>query len=233
MNPAQKRAILLVDESVSFLARKLMEEYDVSEDEAIEALYQDPQLVKKVQDGRLEEVYSDTRVRMIDSPHNPKEFYPGHYAYKAPLTTKDTFNAHVAQAITPYVMAIAKRVAKDRGLEPPNEQEITSLLEKSDWAKAAYEAQRMPKNPSFPRLRQFLSKYIGTPLKKLDEKIPIEKVFALATSGTLMWVIWATFKNHMYEVGRPPVDAFRLYGDYKQQRTQKKFLKQLHQNYGR
>lgn len=230
MNPAQQRAILLVDESISFLAQKLMQEYDVAEEEALEVLQEEPELVTKIQNGQLDEIYSNTKIRMVDMPNNPKEFYPGHYAYKAPLTTPDTFNAHVAQAISPYVLAIAKRVAKDRGLEPPSEQEIVRLLEKSDWSRAAYEAKTMTKNPSFPKLRAFLTKYVARPLKKLDDKIPLEKLFGLATSSTMMWIIWATFKSRMYDIGKGPGEAFEKYGDYLIKKRTQQYQKKV---YGR
>jgi hypothetical protein len=227
MNPAQERAIQQVDEGISLLARRLMVEYDLSEDEALALLYQEDKLVDMIQEEKLEEIFSNTKVRVVDSPKNPKEYYPGHHAFIPPLTTTDTFNAHMAQALSPYVLAIAKKIAKDRDVEAPNEQEIIKVLNQTDWAKAAYEAKKMPSKPSFPRLRAFLSKYIGKPIQKTFDKIPIDAVLAMAASGTIMWLIWTTFKNHVEQVGSPPGDLLLAYGDYKQRKILKKLNKGL------
>lgn len=229
MNPTQLRAIVRLDEQVSILARQLMAEYDLTEDEALELIYESENYVDQIQDGQTGELYEAivlrAKDRVVNSPHNPKEYYPGHPNFMAPITFPGAFNAHMAQAMAPYAIAIAKKVALDRGLEPPNDQEIIKALEQSDWAKAAYEAKRMPAHPSVQRVRDFLSRYIGKPLGKVTDKIPLAQLFAFATSGTMMWMLWATFKNHIEQVGSPAPAAFGKYTNFRQRQALKKAFK--------
>ena len=227
MHPAQLKAIRYVDESISFLARKLMAEYDICEDDALELLYDTEDLVDSIQEGHLTEVYKKAKVRAVNLPNNPKEFYPGHHAYTPPATFPGAFNAHMAQAMSPYVLAIAKKIAKDRGLEPPNEQQVMTALEKTDWAKAAYEAKKMPKYPGLAKVRAFIYKYLGKPLERVTDKIPVDRMFGLVASSAVMWVIWTTFKDRLESIGAPPFELFQTYGDLKQQRILVKLRKEL------
>lgn len=225
MHPTQRNVILMVDESISLLSRRLMQEYDICEDDALDILRDTENLTDDIQEGNLDEVYKKAKVRAVNLPNNPREYYPGHHAFMPPLTFSGTFNQHMAQALTPYAKAIAKKIALDRGIEQPSTKEMEQALAQVDWAKAAYEAQKIKKNPG--KIRSFLRKYFAAPIGKVTDKIQVERLFAMATAGTMMWLLWTTFKNHLHQIGSPPGDVLLTYGDYKQRQQNKQVFRTL------
>lgn len=208
MNPCQARAIRIVQEGVNALSMALMDEYDISEEDALEIVRELPEITSKLQAGAVHELYEDARSearRHINSPHNPKEYYPGHSKYQPMYTTKDTFNAHVAQATAPYVVAIAKKIAKDRNLAEPSEAEIKAALKRVDWAAAAYEF-KTTKNPNPSKARRWLSKYIFKPLDR-TLSFPFEQYFFLITSATMIMMMWKAFGGEAAsKYGQPVMD---------------------------
>jgi hypothetical protein len=205
MHPSQARAIYMIERGVTHLTDKLLEEFDVDEADALEVVRNLPGLRHELQHGGIESLYEVARknfVGKVNLPDNPKEYYPGHPSFQSPLTTKDKFNEHMADAMEPYVMAIAKKVAKDRGIQPPNEMAIKRELQRMDWAKAAYEAKRMGKKPPPGRVRQFFAKWVFRPLGKLID-LPIEQIFGLLGASSVMWIMWSTFHERLAEIGSP------------------------------
>jgi len=77
----------------------------------------------------------------------------------------------------------------------------------------------MGKRPSPGRLRQFLTKYIFSPIGRVFNKIPVEEVLGLTGAAAIMWIMWATFKDRLEQIGAPPLDAFLRYGDWRQKRV--------------
>lgn len=218
MHPSQRKVIRYVEETVNFFAASLMDEYDLEEEEALELIAGVPNFTDRIQEGDLEGLYEDTRkiVRVVNSPDNPKELYPNHPAYMPPMVFKETFNDHMSQAMAPYVAAIAKKVAKDRGLAEPDEKEIKEALKQTDWAKAAYEAKKMPKYPGLAKIKDFFIKYIGKPIDKATDKIGLSRIFALATAGLMMHILWSTFSQQVEDIGSPPFKAAIKYGDWQE-----------------
>jgi hypothetical protein len=62
-------------------------------------------------------------------------------------------------------------------------------------------------------------------LGKVTDKIPLEQLFAFATSATMMLMIWGAFKGHVQEVGSSIPGAFGKYTDYRQRQIWKKISK--------
>jgi hypothetical protein len=217
MHPSQERAHQIVAEGVILLSDALVDAYDIDEDEALDIVRDLPDIVTRLQDKQIKELYTEAehsvrqnRANVVDLP-NPKEYYPQHPKFMPPITTKHTFNAHMAQAMAPYVNAIAKKIAKDRSLEAPDARTIQSVLEKTDWARAAYEAKRMPPKPPPGRVRQFFTKYIFRPLDKATDKIPFAQVFGLIGATHLLMMLWATFGQNLENIGEThlkPMDKF-------------------------
>lgn len=208
MNPCQARAIRIVQEGVNALSAELMKEFDISEDDALEIVRELPELTSKLQGGEIHALYEVARSearRTINSPHNPKEYYPGHPQHQPMYTTKHTFNAHMAQATAPYVVAIAKKIAKDRGLAAPSDAEIKAALKRVDWASAAYEY-RTTKNPNPSKARRWLLKYIFKPLDKFLS-FPFEQYFFILSGATMLMMLWKAFGVRLTEHGKPVMDT--------------------------
>jgi hypothetical protein len=209
MNQEQLRAVRIVQEGVNVLADALVDQLDIAEDVALEIVRELPELTTKLQDGEIGDLYeraiSQAR-RTIDSKTNPKEFYPGHPQHRPMYTTKSVFNAHVAQATAPYVIAITKKIAKDRGLEAPNDVEIKRALAKMDWAKAAYEIQKLPPKPPPGRMRQWFNKYVFGPLGKILD-FPYDEVFITLLSLSAAFIMWNAFRDYLGTYGQRVVDV--------------------------
>lgn len=217
MHPSQARAIRLVEEGINRLSDSLVFEYDLDEDEALEIVRNLPELTDKLQGGEHRELYEVARRKVrgrINLPYSPKEYYPGHPKFQAPVTSKDTFNDNMAQAMSPYVVAIARKIALDRGVQPPNEAAIRRVLGQTDWSKAAYEAKRMTKRPSPSRLRQWMKKWIGRPLGKVAD-FPFEHVFGMVGFATTAWIFWHTFNDKLAQLGGPMVGAVIRFADWR------------------
>ena len=237
MYPGQLKAICYVEEGVSLLTANLMDDFNLEEADALEIVAGLDDVTDKLQEGKIKELYETAKKRyagVVNARENPKkELYPGHPQYMAPITTEDTFNAHMAQAMTPYILSIAKKIAKDRGIENPNEAEIQMVLKNINWASAAYEAKEIPRNPSFPRIRAFFKKYVFDPLGKATNKVPFDIIFGLAGAGTMTYMLWATFHKNVIELGMPPVSAYQKYTTWKQKRVKKQVWKKYGLKYGR
>ena len=219
MHPSQARAIRLVEEGINRLSDSLVFEYDIDEVYALDIVRNLPGLTDKLQEGEFKALHEAARRRaktygVINSPHNPKEYYPGHPKFMPPLTTKDTFNDNMAQAMSPYVIAIARKIALDRGVQAPNEAAVRRVLDHTDWAKAAYEAQRMPKRPSPTRLRRWLARWIFRPLGKIAD-FPFEHVLGLAGMLPIMWIMWHTFEDRLAQIGEPLVGTVVRFADWR------------------
>lgn len=219
MHPSQARAIRLVEEGINCLSDSLVFEYDIDEDEALDIVRNLPELTDKLQEGEFRELHEAARRRVkvhgrVNMPTSPREYYPGHPKFMPPLVTKDTFNDNMAQAMSPYVVAIARKIALDRGVQPPNEAAIRRVLDHTDWAKAAYEAKRMTKRPSNSRLRQWINKWIARPLSKVAD-FPFEYVFGLVGASTVMWIMWHTFQDRLSEIGMPLIGTIIRFADWR------------------
>lgn len=169
----QELSIRKVERGITVLSDILVREFGLEEDDALEIVRELPDLVDRVQDGDMKGLLAEAvrrapkPRRVVISGDDPDELYPGHPQHMPRITTKTTFNEHVAQAMAPYIKAIMNKVAKDRGLEPPNEKTVEAVLEKTDWARAAYEAKKVNKrSPS--AVKNFVVKYFFRPLDKLS-----------------------------------------------------------------
>jgi hypothetical protein len=217
MHPSQARAIRLVEEGTNRLTDSLVFEFDMDEVEALDIVRGLPELSDYLQEERFQELYEIARRKVrgvINSPDNPKEYYPGHPQFMPPLTTKDTFNDNMAQAMSPYVLAIARKIAQDRGVQAPNEVAIHRVLKETDWAQAAYEAHKLGKRPPDTALRRWMKKWVGRPLHKIMD-FPYEYVFGLAGFGATMWLFWSTFQDQLTQIGEPLVGAFIRFADWR------------------
>jgi hypothetical protein len=217
MHPSQARAIRLVEEGINRLSDSLVFEYDIDEDEALEIVRNLPELTDKIQEGEYRELYEVARRKVhgrVNLPYNPKERFPGHPKFMPPVTSKDTFNDNMAQAMSPYVIAIARKIALDRGVQPPNEAAIRRVLDQTDWSKAAYEAKRMGKRPSNSRLAQWMRKWIGRPVGKIAD-FPFEYVFGMVGFTTTMWIFWHTFNDRLAQLGEPLIGAVIRFADWR------------------
>jgi hypothetical protein len=231
MHPAQIRAIHRVDRGVELLSRMLMQSHSLDEDEALSIIRGLPDVVTRIQEGNLRPLLEQAvkavpkREMNYFDQSDPKEYYPGHPSFRPPVATKSTFNAHAAQAMTPYVTAIIRRVAKDRNLEAPDEITVKKVLEKTDWARAAYEARQMPKRPPPGKLRQFFTKYIFGPLDKATDKVPLAELFGVIGASTVLYMLWATFGYQLERIGTTPLSGFLRYSDWQRSRTLEKLRK--------
>jgi len=229
MHPEQEAALRQVAEGVDTLTNSLMELYDLDEDDALETVRELPDIVNKIQDNKLRELFevaarrAQPRVTKFNQP-NPDEFYPGHPKFMPNVTTKSTFNEHVAQALEPYVTSIMRKVAKDRGLQPPELHVVKATLEQTDWARAAYEAKRMPPKPPPSQLRRFFKKYLGPIERRISGATGT--VFGTAMSAITLWMMFQAFKNSFHVAGGG-VKGFIPYSHASQYRAQNKFQRKL------
>lgn len=225
----QEAALRQVIEGVDTLSHFLMELYDLDEDDALDTVRELPDLVNKIQDNRLRELFevatkrARPRVIKFNQP-NPDEFYPGHPKFMPNITTKSTFNEHMAQALEPYVTSIMRKVAKDRDLKAPEEHVVKALIAQTDWARAAYEAKRMPPKPPPSQLRRFFRKYLGPLERKLSGATGT--LFGLAMSALMLQVMWKVFKNSAESAGGG-VKSFIPYSHASQIRAQGKAQRRI------
>lgn len=229
MHPSQARAMFRIERGITHLTDKLLTEFDVDEEEVLEVVRNLPDLNHKLQHGEIAPLYEAAKRKfagVVNLPDNPKEYFPGHPDFRPPVTTKDTFNEHMAQAMEPYVLAIARKVAKDRGVALPNEAAIKQAVAHTDWARAAYEAKHMPKKPSPGRLRQFFSKYVFRPIGKVAD-LPLEHVFGLVGAGSVIWIMWATFNDRLSEIGMPLIHTVMRVLDWDANRKYKRYKKKF------
>lgn len=225
----QEAALHQVVEGVDTLANSLIELYSLDEDDALEIVRELPDLVNKIQDNKLRELFERAtrrarpRVVKFNQP-NPDEFYPGHPKFRPNVTTKSTFNEHMAQALGPYVEAIVKKVARDRGLQPPETRVIQATLEQTDWARAAYEAKRMPPKPPPSQLRRFFRKYLGPIERRVSGATGT--MFGAAMSAMTLWLMFQAFKNSAEAAGGS-VKSFIPFSHASQHRMQNKLQRKM------
>lgn len=131
-------------------------------------------------------------VYALDTP-DPKEKYPEHPDFRPPITTKDVYNAQMAQNMTPVVQNLMKKIAKDRDLQPPDEEAIKIAMKKLDWANLAYEVREMGPKPPPSKIKKFLMEKIFKPIDRLTEKIPLKVLWQVLSFAQVAWMIWATF----------------------------------------
>jgi hypothetical protein len=217
----------MIERGVTHITDKLLEEFDVDEADALEIVRSLPDLRHKLQHGGIHSLYEEAKksvAAVVNSPKNPKEYYPGHPGYLPPIATKDVFNEHMAKAMEPYVIAIAKKVAQDRGIQPPNEAAIKRELGRTDWAKAAYEAKRMPRKPPPGKVRLFFNKWVFKPIGKVLD-LPLEEVFGLIGASAVIWVMWSTFHERLSEIGSPFTKSVLKTLDFMADRKTNKFMR--------
>lgn len=225
----QEAALHQVTEGVDVLSHFLMELYDLDEDDALDTVRELPDLVNKIQDNRLRELFevaakrARPRVIKFNQP-NPDEYYPGHPKFMPNITTKSTFNEHMAQAIEPFITSIMRKVAKDRGLKAPEENVVKAVIAQTDWARAAYEAKRMPPKPPPSQLRRFFRKYLGPLERKLSGATGT--LFGLAMSALMLQMMWRAFK-HSAEATGGGVKAFIPFSHASQYRMQSKYQRKM------
>lgn len=231
MHPSQARAQRIVAEGVTLLSDALIDVDGIDEDEALDIVRNLPDLVDLIQDKRIDELYEvaqhtvrKNRAHHIELP-NPKEYYPQHPKFMPPVTTKHTFNAHMAQAMAPYVKAIADKIAKDRSLEAPDARTIQAVLNKTDWARAAYEAKRMPPKPPPGQIKKFFNKYIFQPLDKATDKIPFAKIFGTIGAANVLMLLWASFGQNLENIGEKHLKIMDVYDSWRAQRAAKAIRK--------
>lgn len=230
MHPEQEAAHRQVVEGVDILANSLMRLYDLDEDDALETVRSLPELVDKIQDNKLRELFevaakrARPKIVKFNRDENPGEYYPGHPKFMPNITTKTTYNEHVAQAMFPYIKAIMEKTAKDRGIKPPATHVVQAVVEKTDWARAAYEAKRMPPKPPPSQIRRFLKKYLGPVESRITRST--STLFGLASSATMLWLAWQAFKGAAENTGAP-MKSFTPFSHASQHRAQDKMQRKL------
>lgn len=195
----QEQAIELVERGVLLLSDMLVDRLDVEEDTALEIVRGLPGLVDRIQDGDMAGLLKEAAYRarhpkrVVMSGPDPDELYPEHKRYMPQVTTKTSYNERMAQGMTPYVTAIATKIASDRGIQAPDTHTIEAVLKKTDWARAAYDAKTVsPRNPS--KVRNFVRKYFFRPLDAIS-KHGVSMSAVLVATLTLK-LIFAMFKQY-------------------------------------
>lgn len=143
-----------------------------------------------------------------ESPSAPPFTSPDHMA---PITTKSVFNQQMAQAVTPYVTAIADKIAEERGLKPPDKYAIEKVLEKVDWTRAAYELNGLGKKPPKSQLIKFLEKYIWNPLDRAFDRIPFKAMWVAISGISAAYMIYASFASSVEALLNPLARASARY----------------------
>lgn len=230
MLPEQEQAIREVTEGVDILADSLMQLCDLDEEDALTIIRELPDLTSKIQDHKLAELF-EAAARKVKHPRqvtisaeNPDEYYPGHPKFMPNITTKSTFNEHFAQAIKPYMGAVLSKIAKDRGLQPPDTRVVNAVIDQTDWARAAYQAKKMPPKPPPSQLRRFFRK-IFKPADRFGSKY-VGAIFSAAISAQFIYLVWAAFR-HSLEASGGAVKSFTPYSHASQQRVQDRFQRKL------
>ena len=196
----QEQAIEQVEKGINLLSDTLVDRLDVEEDAALEIVRGLPGLVDRIQDGDMVGLLKEAAYRarhprrVVMSGPDPDELYPEHKNYMPRVTTKTTYNEHMAKAMTPYVTAIATKIAHDRGVVAPDTHTITAVLEKTDWARAAYDAKTVtPRNPS--KVREFVRKYFFRPLDAVSKHgISMNAILVASISLQLVFALFKQYK---------------------------------------
>ena len=202
MHPEQVEAIRIVSEGVDRLADALCKHCDLCEDDALDIVRDLPDLVVGLQAGDHERLIQEA-VRRVKRPKNlkfdapdPDEKYPFHPKFRPKVTTPTTFNEHFSQAAKPHIVAILKRIAKDRNLEEPDSRTVQAVLDNIDWAKAAYEAKQLPENPTKQQIKRVIKK-LWSPVAKAVDFLPFEwawyAILGTATSIYLFKMLKGAF----------------------------------------
>jgi hypothetical protein len=192
----QELAINRVHRGINILTDLLVEVCEADETQVLETLYAIPDLTDKIHEGKLGELFEGARRQIIRFNADPKEPAPFDPNYMAPLTTKATFNSHAAQAMTPYAKAVLDKIAKDRGLKAPDAKTIEAVLEKTDWARAAYETKQMPPTPPPSMIRKFFMKYVFKPLDRFSGiAIPLAYIASLIVGIRVAKAFWGNWKT--------------------------------------
>ncbi len=195
----QEQAIQKVERGVTLLSDTLVDRFDIEEDVALDIIRDIPNLVDRVQDdefpGLLREAVTKARhpKRVVMSGPDPDEMYAGHRTFVPRITTKSTYNEHMAQSMTPYVKAIAEKVAEDRGVAAPDTKTIEAVLRKTDWARAAYDAKSISiRNPS--KVRNFVAKYLVRPIDAVAKHGTA--VYAILMGAMSIRIVLALFRSY-------------------------------------
>jgi signal recognition particle subunit SEC65 len=179
MHPEQEQEIRVIAEEMDQLALSLCKHYGIDEDEGLDIVRELPGLVGKLQDRDYAGLVQEAAKRIrrpknlkFDAP-DPDEKYPFHPKFRPRVTTPTTFNEHFSQAAKPYIVAVMRRIAKDRNLEEPDAKTIQAVIDNIDWAKAAYEARSLPENPTKQQLKRVMKK-LWAPVEKVLDIVPFE-----------------------------------------------------------
>jgi hypothetical protein len=143
----------------------------------------------------------------IEIPHPEDRFNPEHPAYADYITTKESFNRHMSQAMTPFVLSIAKKIADDRKLKEPDEETIKLVLEKTDWTRAAYEMNGLGKKPPQGFILKFIDKFIVKPLDKITSDEVFKKLWPVYMTASTALIMYIAIARYM-QVYTAPVGLF-------------------------
>lgn len=230
MHPQQAQAIDEVVLRADKLSDLVMRVCGCEEDVALDTIQAIPDIVNRLQDNDMKGLLVEAVKKVapqeltVYRPPDPPahEYYPGHPKFHPLITTKDAFNAHVAQAMAPYVKAIVDRVARDRELASPDLKTVEALLEKTDWARAAYEAKQMPSKPPPGKIHQFFKKYLFTPLDKLTDKAPLAAFWGFIGAGQILLILWTVFGGTIDRIERAGA-PMKLYNTRSRRQQEKAF----------
>jgi hypothetical protein len=203
MHPDQAAAIEIVSSGVDRLASALVGHCNLCEDDALEIVRNLPDLVTAIQAKDFDKLVTEgvRRAKRIPKPKylrfdapDPDELYPGHPDFRAKVTTPTTFNEHAAQAMSPYIEAILKRIAKDRNLEPPDTHTVNAVVNNINWSKAAYEARKMPEKPSTSQLKAFFRR-LWQPVEDIANSTSFNWFWYAIIGTTVFWGLWHGLRN--------------------------------------
>ncbi len=139
---------------------------------------------------------------VFNAPH-PKQPDFDHPSYIPDITSKAVFNAHMAQAASPYVITIARKIAQERGLKAPDGRAIEHVMGKVDWTRAAYELKTIGLQPPPTRMQRFLSKHVFKPLDKFTHETYFEKLWPAVTSVHAMVILFAAITGNIDKFSEP------------------------------
>ena len=206
MHWEQRDAFTKAHDHMSKVAIALQKSYDLTEEEALELVESTSGIIPLAANREPEDIYSHvvnearlpkpTRIPFDQS--NPKQdTYPEHPNFVPTVTTKAVFNDHMAQALTPYASAIVKKIADERGLQPPDTQVVKRVLAKTDWAKASYEMRGMGSHPPPGKIKSFLDKYIFDPIDSTLDSVFVKKLWPVVTGVQTMLMIFLAVATYM------------------------------------
>lgn len=154
------------------------------------------QLFEAKRAKRPQTLVFDKEDPQFQKPPEHKDFMPN-------VTTPAVFNAQMAQASTPYVLAIANRIAEERGLEKPDDRIIKRVMKKIDWTKAAYEMKGMEPRPPKGKVIRFLDKIIFDPVDRAINELGIKRVWPLATGAMTPVLLYLALAAHIQRLEVP------------------------------